>query len=193
MSFFTMTARALEKGAHTQDQTYRIERDEKHVKVEEVGTFVGKPDVSAKCVFTATPKGYPYICIEFQNEAFASKIEIGVSDDGNITLVHNGSVKEELPHSGEMLFFEGPNPMFDFINATLLLALQDGESKAVKVYGIDWSEGKLEPAQYTYARIGTLITVDKGTPDENSAITLSPETFAIMAYKSGASEYAFSM
>lgn len=87
--------------------------------------------------------------------------------------------------------FDGPNPMFDYFNAVMMLGLLDGESVVKKVHAINWSTGDLIPCEYVFSRTGNVIDIQKPDFLGNSKITLSEKDSGLLEYESPEEVYKF--
>lgn len=175
-----------------QEQEYRLVAGNRNWYVSEEGKFINKPEMKAKCEFNITPNGYSGVRIQLNSPQKNITYEITGSRGKNYTYFFR---QEDDMQSGEIdleeKLFDGPNPMFDYFNAVVMLGLTDGESVVRKVNVINWDTGKLIPCEYTFKRKGNVIEIKKPDFLGNSRITLSEEDLGLLEYESPGEIYKF--
>jgi hypothetical protein len=176
-----------------QEQDYKLIAGNRSWYVSEEGKFINRPDVKAKCEFNLTPRGYSGVRIQIDTPQKNISYEITGSNNNKYTYFFR---EEDNIQSGEVNLeenlFDGPNPMFDYFNAVMMLGLVDGESIVKKVHAINWSTGDLIPCEYTFSRNGNVIDIKKPDFLGNAKITLSDKDSGLLEYESPEEVYKFS-
>ena len=176
-----------------QEQEYKLIAGSRSWYVSEEGKFTGRPDIKTKCEFDLTPNGYRGVRIQLDTPQKNISYEITGSNGNKYTYFFR---EEDDMQSGEVSLdenlFDGPNPMFDYFNAVMMLGLVDGESVVKKVNAINWSTGDLIPCEYTFTRNGNVIDIQKPDFLGNSRITLSEKDAGLLEYESPEEIYKFS-
>ncbi len=176
-----------------QEQEYKLIAGNRSWYVSEEGKFIDRPDVKAKCEFNLTPNGYSGVRIQVDTPQKNISYEITGANKNKYTYFFR---EEDNMQSGEVNLeenlFDGPNPMFDYFNAVMMLGLLDGESVVKKVHAINWSTGDLIPCEYVFSRTGNVIDIQKPDFLGNSKITLSEKDSGLLEYESPEEIYRFS-
>lgn len=175
-----------------QEQEYRLIARKGNWYVSEEGKFINRPDVKAKCEFNLTPLGYSGIRIQVNTPQKNITYEITGHSGKNYTYFFR---EEDDMQSGEVdldgKIFDGPNPMFDYFNALLMIGLEEGKTATKKVNAINWSTGELIPCDYKFTRTGNVIEIEKPDFLGNSKITLSEKDFGLLEYEGPEEIYKF--
>ncbi len=149
-----------------QEQDYLIEKRASETRITEIGRFIAEPKAEPLCIIVYDSLGYKEVKISFRSEKLNIKIEIERVDSKKFKVSFNDQKKTELSFGeSEQVLFDGPNPIFDYINVVEILKMQNNHIKKEIVKTIDWSSGVLESISYTFKTEQKKVTVDKG--DEN--------------------------
>lgn len=143
-----------------QTERFNVQQFEGALEIEEIGNFVNQPDTIARAFFRIEPSGYKYVTIEFQQKGVALRAEAYIENVVRVFL--NRELKIEQAITEPLILFDGPNPMFDVVNATRLLQLKDDETISKSVFSIDWQTGDLYTDKHIFTRNGNQVVINKG-------------------------------
>lgn len=100
-------------------------------------------------------------------------------------------MKSELTFAkSEPVLFDGPNPMFDYLNAVEILKMTPSDIQTKKVNIIDWTSGENETMMFTFKRTEHKVEIDKGDENFNSIFFLNKTTL-IEIYTTKNESYEF--
>ena len=177
---------------HVQDQQYTVTRDQGVEEYEEVGTFLSNPSILAKARIRLVDNEYDEVEIEFDNGTLASHVLLKRQGRSNVfDLFHNGNLTNSYQLNVDNFLFEGPNPMFDFVNATKVLEIKDGETLNENVFPINWVDGSLRVDQQAFQRTADTIRIAKSTPSRVAEFSLGDVPHEIVSYKQNTERYVF--
>ena len=188
-----MVIRAVRDGDLFSEHAAAVTHGPRTIEIREIRVFAHYRDALATCEFEIRSGRYSSVELQSQRGSVRSTTMILTSDDRKITAIHDGRPVQEIVHPGSgQILFDGPNPLFDWANAVLMLGIIDGEEIAATVYVIDPRTGSIAPSEYRFRRTGSLITVRKGTdPIFDSQIRMPGEGFGIMEHRSSGLRYYF--
>ena len=75
-----------------------------------------------------------------------------------------------------MVLVDGPNPLFDYANAMLLIGIQNQETCTHTVHALNWSKGIFYPMEYEFTKQDNTIRITKKDFGITGEITLDPRT-----------------
>lgn len=155
-------ATVYEQQHAVQHQTYDIHSGEGFWEVKEQGEFPADPSIAAQCDFRVTPKGYEWLSVQFRHPSLNVTCDVQLLKDNWCELTHNGAINRLQIEAGQgPILFDGPNPLFDYMNAILLLGLPDGGRQDAVVQVLDWGGGNVIPVNYSFERRGQTVRVSK--------------------------------
>jgi len=176
----TKKIRAVVKqnGVVSQEQDYIIEENLPHIVITEIGRFISDPNSEPLCVITVDEGGYKKIHISFKSNRLNTSLDIERVEVGKYAVKFNGQKKSELDFAkDEPVLFDGPNPMFDYLNVVEILKMMPSDTKTKKVNIIDWTSGENESMMFTFKRNDNKVEIDKGDENFNSSFFLNKITF----------------
>jgi hypothetical protein len=188
-----MIINGFRDGEPFSEHVIEIVTGHRSMEIREIRNYLHHPDASATCLFEIGPQSYSKIDVAMRRGDLRASVAIDISDEGAISVEHNGVQLEPLRHSGgSPVLFDGPTPMFDWVNAVIMLGICDGETLRVPVHVIDIRTGGVILTAFTFRRTDNLITIAKGIdPIADSEIILDRENFQIDRYCSGGCSYRF--
>ena len=125
-------------GAITETQTVFVDAGLLHkaailkeISVLEIGEFVGRKDIEVSCEFKVSDNQYKSVYITFKSPK--ADIKCKVEYDGSIVKSFlNDSLVSEINNASNVLL-EGPNPLFDIMNASIMKNSKKQESKVILI------------------------------------------------------------
>lgn len=181
-------------GRWVQQQEYQVEQADRRIHVRETGTFPDHPSVSALCEFVAEPEGYHSIAIAFHAPDGGMEVSVHRKSKDEVAVVMNDAAPSLVPiaDADGIIYFDGPNPMFDYVNAVLLMGIRDGETRTVVMNVLEWSTGTIVQCPYTFSRNGQAISIRKDVGMIVEAeLVLENEGGGIGGYRLGKEVYRF--
>jgi hypothetical protein len=161
--------------------------------ITEIGKLIANPTSEPLCVIVFDEIGYKKIHISFISDNLNTKLDIQRTRDKNFSLVFNSENKSEISfQENEFVLFDGPNPMFDYINTVEILKMGSNDSKKANVKIIDWSSGAIEPIDFVFKTEQKKVVVDKGDENFNATFYLDDSTL-IRNYTTKHEEYEFEL
>jgi hypothetical protein len=166
-----------QNGVVSQEQDYLIEENSAQIMITEIGRFISDPNSEPLCVITVDEEGYKKIHISIKSNRLNTSLDIERIEVGKYAVKFNGQKKSELIFAkNEQVLFDGPNPMFDYLNVVEILKMTSSDIKTKKVNIIDWTSGENEPMMFTFKRNDNKVEIDKGDENFNSSFFLNKFT-----------------
>ncbi len=181
-------------GRCVQHQQYQVEQADRRIHIRESGTFPDHPSVTALCEFVAEPEGYRSIGIAFHSPEGGMQVSVNRESKDEAAVAMNDGAPSPVPiaDADGIIYFDGPNPMFDYVNAVLLMGIQDGETRTVAMNVLEWATGAIVQCPYTFSRNGRAISIRKDTGEIVEAeLLLESEAGGIGGYRLGREHYSF--
>lgn len=188
------TASVTVDGRCVQHQEYQVEQADRRIHIRETGTFPDHPPVTALCEFVAGPEGYHSIDIAFHAPDGGMEVSVHRESNDEVAVTMNDGSPSPVPiaDADGIIYFDGPNPMFDYVNAVLLMGIQDGETRTVMVNVLEWSSGTVVQCPYTFSRSAETISIRKDVGMIVEAeLVLENDGGGIARYRLGKEEYSF--
>ena len=177
---------------HAQNQQYTVENDQTVEEYREVGTFLSNPSIVAKARIRLVDRQYDEIEIEFDNGTLASHVLLKRQGDSNVfDLYHNKILVNSYRFNVDEVLFEGPNPMFDFINATKVLDIEDNRPLTKNVFPIYWLNGSIGVEEQTFQKTADTVRITKSTPFRVAEFSIGSVAHEITSYRQNNEFYIF--
>lgn len=155
-------ATVYEQEQPVQHQIYDIHNGEGFWEIKEQGEFPTNESIAARCDFRVSPKGYERLSVQFHHPSMDVTCDVQLLKGNWCELTHNGNTNRIQIEPGNCpILFDGPNPLFDYMNAILLLGLPDGGREDAVVQVLDWGNGNVIPVNYSFERQGQTVEITR--------------------------------
>ncbi len=181
-------------GTCVQHQEYWVEQTRKTIRVRESGRFPEHPGVAAQCEFVTEPEGYHSIDVHLQHPKGSTAVHVHRKSESEVEIAMNGgdNIPISITNSDGIAYFDGPNPMFDYVNAILLMGIQDGEDRTIMMNVLQWTTGEIMQLPYTFSKNNGVISIRKDLGEIVEAkIFLDNDGGGMQRYRIAQEEYLF--
>lgn len=173
------------------EQVYRFEPLERAWEVRQIARSTEHPDASSTCILTVMPDRYASVDVRLRRGSERVSLQVMVDEQRTLVL-DAGDRRTEHSVADTRVLFDGPGPIFDCINAVLILGICDGEEMLLPIHALDPEQGIIRRKLYRFSRHGRTISIAKGIdPLGDARILLDEDGFGVVAYQAAGYRYRF--
>lgn len=175
-------------------ETYAVEVGNRFVEVAQSYRTEDRPDVLVRRTFVARPWGFERVVLSMSGPAGEARAEAECEQGRELAFVthlgRRGGCK--VATSRGFTLFDGQGPLFDYVNAFLVLGVCEGESVEHRVNRLDVESGLVEAVTYTFRRTRSSLEIAKpGLLAEPARLTTPDGDVALLAYEADGESFTF--
>ncbi|MBK9247935.1 MAG: hypothetical protein IPM69_07450 [Ignavibacteria bacterium] len=167
----------MRDGQLSQQQVYTVEHSKQCVTIQEQATVESNKGIDIQCRFSVTPRaGFSAISLSVAKDGQTSHALDFTHHAADGTAMTVNGVSTAVEFEEGMVLVDGPNPLFDYANAMLLIGIQNQETCTHTVHALNWSKGIFYPMEYEFTKRDNTILINKKDFGITGEITLDPQT-----------------